>query len=593
MKRIMAIILTVVMVASMGTFAFAADPATVKEAITTYGTNNGITGGALTSWLTRSLAVPTNIEVRENGDATWEDGPIEIEEKKVGSIPTFDFQATIDMGTVKDAFDDYIAATTLAIESVGGSNVAALKAQLNTIPVSGTFTISVKIPENMTMPDAFVEGNNMTGFNADAKKIFHEVSRSVDNNVATIVIGVGGNSTAANDKATKAELDECLGNDLTLTCTGVQPEAFDTYVMTGKFEGQTVIGDNIATISYTSEPMGGDHNPDESVAPFVSATVKVSKKSSSSSSGSGTIVSTKVAATFIVDGKVYKEISDSHSVTVDLATITPGTKEGFKFAGWFYDKELTKKAEGKVTITSDTDFYAKWVVSTEGPVLDADNHFAYIIGYTDGTVKPLNNILREEVAAIFFRLLTEEAGDAMHKDVAPYSDVPATKWSSTAIATLSNGGYITGREDGTFAPEAYITRAEFATIAARFSDDVTATGATFSDVDGHWAKNYIDVCVANGWIKGYEDGTFKPDQNITRAEAMAIVNRMLGRGVKADGIAAVKGDIFNFSDNVEGAWYYYEVLEATNSHDYIRAEGAEYEAWTSITKTRDWTSYEK
>ena len=180
----------------------------------------------------------------------------------------------------------------------------------------------------------------------------------------------------------------------------------------------------------------------------------------------------------------------------------------------------------------------------------------------------------------------------MHKDVAPYSDVPATKWSSTAIATLSNGGYITGRPDGTFGPNDYITRAEFATIAARFMKTAEGNGIEFSDVQKHWAKNYIEACAASGIITGYQDGTFKPDQFITRAEAMAIVNRMLGRAVTAEGIEAVKDDIYYFADNAENTWCYYIVLEATNAHDYTKAEDGT-ETWTKVTEVRDWAKYEK
>lgn len=597
-KRIMAMLLSVVMIASMTTIVMADDPTTVKEAIIAYGEGKGLTGATLESWLTRSLDVPTDIEVKESGTSVWKDGPITITERTTGNIPTFDYKAVVDMPVVKDIFDDYVAGAMVAINTKGGANVSTLTDALEDIIVTGTFTITISVPAGLELPPSVASGSNMDGFNAEAKTIFHEVSRDVVGDAdsgytVTVEVGVGGTETDATS-ATKAELDEYLDTDLVLTCEGVQPTAFGTYQMVGNFEGNTVIGDDIATISYQSEPKGTvdgtNHNPDGTTTPNVAATIKVNKYESTGGSSGG--ASRDVTVNFMDGETIIKTVTERNAVELDLDTITPDAKEGYTFVGWYRDKELTQRASTPFKVTKDTNLYAKWQ-AFGGPVLQTEDHFAYIIGYTDGTVRPLNNIIREEVAAIFFRLLTEEAGEAMHEEIAPYSDVPSTKWSSTPIATLAKGGYITGRPDGTFAPEADITRAEFATIAARFSGDVETHETDFSDVDGHWAENYIKVCVANGWITGYTDGTFKPDQSITRAEAMAIVNRMLGRSVDAKGIEAVADDIYYFGDNPEGTWCYYIVLEATNSHDYERAEGETYETWTKVTEIRDWAAYEK
>ncbi|GIO32661.1 MULTISPECIES: MucBP domain-containing protein [Paenibacillus] len=216
------------------------------------------------------------------------------------------------------------------------------------------------------------------------------------------------------------------------------------------------------------------------------------------------------------------------------------------------------------------------------PKLDTANHFNYINGYPDGMVKPENNISREEVAAIFYRLMDDATRSDYMKSTSSYKDVAATRWSSKNIATMENAGIITGYPDGTFKPGRSITRAEFAAIASRFDDLDQQENATFSDIKGHWAEKYIVSAANKGWIKGYPDGTFKPDQYITRAEAMAFINSVLNRKVKAEGIhKAAKA----WPDNTPNKWYYADVLEATNNHDYSRnADGAE--TWEQVKPDR-------
>ena len=594
-KRIMAMLLTVAMIISLGTVAGSAEgtPSTVKEAIYAYGASLGLD---VSTWLNREIKVPADVNLREEGSANFVDGPITVSERTTGNISTFDYQATLYMDVVREAFEDYTAAARRVIEASNAANKPALYAELENMPVYGSFTVKIVIPESdFDIPEYIKESGNMVGFNDAAKKIFHEVGRTIVDNVITIEIGVGGTETNNADYATKAELENYLGENLVFTCEGVQPTAFGTYQTKGYITGLTTIGgpaesaDKIATITYKTEAMPEIGTVDGNDAPAATLTVR---RSSSPSSG-GSSGSEKVTVSFIVDGKVIKSVTKTDSVTVTPMDVDPGEKEGYEFIGWYTDPELTVKASDPITVTEDTNLYAKW--KFKGEVLNTGDHFAYIIGYEDLLVRPLNNIVREEVATIFFRLLTEEAGEAMHATGQVYSDVAADRWSSTAIATLTKGGYIGGYEDGTFGPQKYITRAEFAAIAARFSDAETEGIADidFSDISGHWAEKYIKVCAANGWIDGYEDGTFKPDRHITRAEAMAIVNRMLGRAVDEAGIAPVEDSVFKFKDNVEGTWYYYIVLEATNSHDFTRDEGETYETWTEITEVRDWHKYEE
>ena len=223
--------------------------------------------------------------------------------------------------------------------------------------------------------------------------------------------------------------------------------------------------------------------------------------------------------------------------------------------------------------------------------LNGDDHYAYIVGYPDKTVRPQNGITRAEVATIFFRLLTDETRNANSTKSNSYSDVAAGAWYNHAVSTLSAMGIVKGDSDGKFNPNASITRAEFAAIAARFDGNANTSAASFSDIANHWAKDEISAAANNGWITGYTDGTFRPNNRITRAEAMALVNRVLKRLPETD--EDLHADMIKWSDNSDASqWYYLDVLEATNSHYYQTKEN-QFEKWTELRDTRDWTELEK
>lgn len=236
-------------------------------------------------------------------------------------------------------------------------------------------------------------------------------------------------------------------------------------------------------------------------------------------------------------------------------------------------------------------------------VLEKDDHYAYVVGYpedyrtgeptedmTRWPVKPQNNITREEVATIFFRLLKDDFRAECWSTDNSFPDVASDRWSNNAVSTAETAGIISGYPDGTFRPSNKITRAEFATIAAQF-DSTEYTGADkFTDISGHWASDYINRAAVRGWISGYPDGTFKPNQYITRAEAMTLINAVLDRKPDKDHLHA---DMIVWPDNLSTAWYYAQVQEATNSHDYEeRTSYSEIEIWTKIIPSRDWDSLE-
>ena len=222
--------------------------------------------------------------------------------------------------------------------------------------------------------------------------------------------------------------------------------------------------------------------------------------------------------------------------------------------------------------------------------LETKDHFGYIIGYPDGTVRPEGNITRAEAATIFFRLLTDEKRAEYWSKTSPFTDVSPESWYNNAIATLANAGVLNGYEDNTFRPGNAITRAELVKIAMAFYGTTSSGGSgVFSDTDEHWASAFINAAAELGFISGYGDGTFQPDRLITRAEAMKIINRTLGRTPEKDHLLP---DMITWSDNANpDVWYYAEVQEATNSHTYT--DGDLHEVWERILPVRDWAALEK
>ena len=266
-------------------------------------------------------------------------------------------------------------------------------------------------------------------------------------------------------------------------------------------------------------------------------------------------------------------------------------REGYIFKGWNTKADGTGEsysAKDTFNITEDTTLYAQW---KKEDILDKQNHNAYIIGYPDGTVQPDGNITRAEASAIYFRLLTDEAREELWRTKNNYTDVTKEAWYNNEVSTLSNAGVIKGYPEGDFKPDGAITRAEFASMTSRFlSDSVKATNGKLNDIADHWAEKDINKLVAAGIIEGYEDGSFKPDKSITRAEAAKIVNGILERTPHKDGLLK---DMKVWKDNNEKAWYYIDIQEATNTHEYERKTNKDPEKWTKILEGRDWNKYEK
>lgn len=319
-----------------------------------------------------------------------------------------------------------------------------------------------------------------------------------------------------------------------------------------------------------------------------------------------------------VDGKpVYTILSvyydlDFHTLTFDTmggSKIAPETVRhgltvakpkdpvngGYIFDGWYTDKTYRTPYNFATPLTQDTTIYAKWflivlpgtTVKKNTPKLNTADHFAYVQGYPDGTVKPAGNITRAETAAILFRLMDEGSRKTYYSTTSGFRDVASSSWYNTYVATLNNAGVITDSSNGYFRPNEAITRAELAAMLAKFSE-TTGAANYFNDVSAkYWAANAIAICAKLGWITGYPDGTFRPDKNVTRAELMAMINRATGRAPKS--ADAFLPGMKTWSDNTADKWYYLDVQEATNSHSYT-VKGSE--TWTALTSDPNWSLYE-
>lgn len=319
-----------------------------------------------------------------------------------------------------------------------------------------------------------------------------------------------------------------------------------------------------------------------------------------------------------VDGKpVYTILSvyydlDFHTLTFDTmggSKIAPETVRhgltvakpkdpvngGYIFDGWYTDKTYRTPYNFATPLTQDTTIYAKWflivlpgvTVKKAAPKLNTADHFAYVQGYPDGTVKPAGNITRAETAAILFRLMDDASRKTYYSTKSGFRDVASGSWYNTYVATLNNAGVITDSSNGYFRPNEAITRAELAAMLAKFSE-TTGAANYFNDVSAkYWAANAIAICAKLGWITGYPDGTFRPDKNVTRAELMAMINRATGRAPKS--ADAFLPGMKTWIDNTADKWYYLDVQEATNSHSYT-VKGSE--TWTALTSDPNWSLYE-
>lgn len=544
-KRIVSFCAAASVALSCTAAAFAAPVSQLKDLIT-------MLPNYETSFQSVQLSVPADIELREGDTGEYADGPVTKEITSTNVAVTFSYKATLLMQSVRDQFTEYwtdakalISAAKLADAAVDTDD---LLEQLNNVPVSGNFAIEVKFPQSMTIPESVKNGGNMEGFNDEAKKVFKEVgTRTVNNNGITINIAVKGpNDADPKDYVTGAELYD-NGNltylpDIEFTCDNVAIKGAGSHRVTASLLGTIKIGDAdapITTVRYTAvQDTTDDGDKNRLPADGIYETVTLNEIYSGPTGGGG----------------------GGSTINRPTATATPAPVSTIQPAEPESDAEL-----------------------------NTEDHYAYIIGDDNGLVRPMDSISRAEVATIFYRMFTDETREKYFTTSNDFSDVNEGEWYNVAVSTLANAKVLTGYDDGTFKPSAPITRAELAAIVSRITDGIYKGYDLFNDIKNNWAKEYINRAAYKGWIQG--DGTnYRPDENITRAETMTLINNVLVRHVEVSGMYE---DMNIWPDNQPGTWYYTAVQEATNSHKYERIENSEYEKWTEAMADRDWAALEK
>ncbi len=486
------------------------------------------------------------------------------------------FKATLDMTNVKDVVQSVLDEAELILSTEEFNDFKDLE-------VTGEFEISatwsgVENPATInSVPEIEACFIGIDGF------FEIEEANVVGNTIQITMQVIAG---------TKVTALATLLSEITLEIDGFT--VVDDGEMKATIEGTTQILNPLST-SYDVEYVFVDssNSADTSVIKPVVIDVDTGRPQS----GGSTTISTFNTLKYETNGGAT--IADESYVsgkTVQLTKVPE--KEGYTFEGWYADAALTQKITS-VKMDADVTVYAAWkAIESDEPVivhpvpemLNGADHYAYLSGYQDGTIRPDSSITRAEVATIFFRLLKDEVREQYLTTENVFTDVNEGDWYNTAISTMAKAGVVNGRYADTFAPDEYITRAEFTTICARFDDANEAGANKFTDVSDHWAEDYILEAVAYNWIDGYEDYTFRPEEDITRAETATLINRVLNR--VPENAEALLDTMKVWPDNADTAWYYVAVQEATNSHTYERVNEFN-EKWLELTENRDWTVYEK
>lgn len=483
-----------------------------------------------------------------NGDS---DG--DYQDSLTTSKRTVDYFANLDLQNAEDEYKriyEQEMATAEYYDSVLPLGYAQV---IKDGVVSGYVEITLNFPTGMTVPESLTAATGMDGF--------------VDYNPNSLYVETAPRTTVTNeDGSTTVTIKADIRTGITAEELYVNREAY--------FADLDLEIDNVTIASK------GKYEASGTVHAYIAITTDVF----------GTRTETRDIDIFARGAGTVDEIF-SATVTIRDNNTTGGGAGGGSNFGTVGSTTTTPTAEPTETSEPVVEPTPLPTAPPAPPAqLDSENHFAYIIGYPEGDVRPQNNISREEVSTIFFRLLTDSYRSEVWSETNNFSDVPSDLWSNNAISTMANAGILTGDPNGKFRPGDNITRAEFATIAARFDSEPYSGEDKFDDISGHWAAEYINKAAVKGWISGDGDGTFRPDDNITRAEAFTLVNNVLNRHVLESGLL---DDMVKWSDNRPDQWYYTAVQEATNSHYYDRPEDAYYETWTEIREPRDWAQLEK
>ena len=581
---------------------------------------------------TATVALKADTDVKDAESETSEYSDMVLSKtfsKNAAASVTGNFRSYLFLDEVRAAFEAYMASAEAEVKK---DSVMSLL--LPTIPVTGSFTIETIYDDDMEIAnkEEFLKVGNMYGFNDTAKEIFVDTERTdvedaehpgyrkftvkvkVKAPTTKDLQGVEHTGSWANtlvyadlEKSYQTLLADINFTVPAITASKAAMDVTTYYTESINMYGGITIGAALSDINF--ETIQGNPGKEETVTRAagenryngtedwqdISATMALAVRSSTGGSSSST------------GSKSYSTPTPARPTLAPGATLAPGETP---------NPDATPNPEATVTPNASAvpginpnrplpnmDPNGNFVPSnhTVPSALNGEDHMVYVIGYPEGDVRPLRSITREEIATIFYRLLTDVKRDSIYTKESPFSDVLKSRWSNKAIATMANGKYILGDAGKTtFRPSDAITRAEMAAIVSRFLDttpEIKDISEDFTDLGGHWAQEAIAQGVAAGWLTGYTDHSFKPDQQITRAEAMTVINRMLVRYVREGGLA--EGYV-EWPDNPQDAWYYYNVIEATNSHEYntrtFETTDDYYETWPSIITNWIWgdfkTAYE-
>ncbi len=565
MKKFVSVVLALMMVFSM--FA-TVSAATMKETLVdTYGISNPYV-------LAEDLLI--SISAQRNGEG-YSSAPLSIIDSNISNGIGIDYKTTLDMSLIKALFNrDLIS---IAIPQADASDEFYRGKVETSVTVTITYPATADVDESALLLPTTGTLDNATFTESEARAI----TTDGDKKIATIKYKNTDGLTVDNlDDNNYAAL-----NDITFTLeNAIKYNTTGDHIVTVTMEGET-------TITYGEDTPDNTDDNIAQVIKYKGATATYTVSINAPSSGGG---SSSLAIKFETNGgNEIKNISVRRGNKAQLPT---PVREGYVFTGWYTDSALTTPFDENTLINRNYTLYAAWVEdngsagnghATPGS-LNGEDHFAYVVGYPDGTVRPNDNITRAEVTSIFFRLLKESVRNESLTSSNNFADVNDDDWYNTAVSTMANLGIVNGRTADEFVPNAFITRAEFAAICARFDDSAFEMVDDFADVAGHWAEAEIHEAAAHGWIRGYEDNTFRPDRFITRAEAMTMINRVLNRVPET--AEDLLTDMTVWPDNSdESVWYYLPVQEATNSHDYDMKNRI-YEKWTAFDEAFDWTKYE-
>ena len=631
---------TTVNFTNLGTLVFPAAGEytyTVKE---TTGSIRGVTYDEKTYTLKVEVTAGNNVLTVTRAGFTYTDGetehivsditknPITITniytEPKNAQVTNKEVVVTQPEGALKTAVDafEFTSGVTVLYPTGDGAQNNTLEVNKGTTSVTLLYAISVNKgteKDTMDFEDEGAEFVFAVGAEVTKNTATGKFDVTFNTGVSTAVIYVAKTHTPLNFVGGKCTVENVISEEIKATTTVTEKDPSKLYIDFSDFVQKELT----ATGSKTASDVNFTVNVKESPIHVINST----QGGEAVSTYAGELLSTTLNAHFdSITGGETKTEQFTGSIEIKNAgvyrfelTEVDGQRTGVTYDETVYKLNVTvEEKEGKLVVSSysiikdgyfvsdetitfhntiDTgrDDYIPIIIPTiinkDTGMLNKTDHFAYVIGYPDGTVHPNGQITRAEVATIFFRLLRDEVRDGAFTTSNTYSDVAYGKWYNNPISTMSALGIITGYPDGTFKPNKPITRAEFAAIAARFDETQSGKSATFSDVIGHWAAKEIGIAYYNDWIKGYPDGTFKPDQNITRAEAMTLINRVLER--KPESPADLLTNMNKWTDNLDTSkWYYLDVQEATNSHGYTR-KTFNYELWRQMLPDPDWSRYER